>query len=178
MALVAATILLVWLIAPQPPTYRWTTVGDVRFAVDACRSTVANRYPEFTQAIVYLNEGGSAAMMVWEASDPHWEACRTPELALEKTPGVPRGAVDQPTILVDRRAIVTRADGIRYATIEEKVREPDGFGVRGRTSWHVSRYFYVGSKIIVMQGIWLPDGRIDRDFRTLGIIAGTIGLAP
>ena len=127
------------------------------------------------ERIFYTANGNSIAVMVYPATDPTWETIRTPGEALRNHPEHPLAAGER---LIEKRRLKTqRKDGAWVVKCDDKVggASPQD-APHAATSWHISRFVYVGDQIIIMQGCWFKNGDIDQDYRTFDRIVDTITL--
>jgi hypothetical protein len=139
---------------------------DVAFAIDLPAKSTQD-------SVLYTANGNNISFMVYPRSDPAWETIRTPELALENVPNFPLQAGER--IVAKQMVKVKRKDG---AWIVKRDLKTSGASPRddpkANTSWHISRYVYIGNRIIIMQGCWFKNGDIDQDYRTFDLITDTI----
>lgn len=141
---------------------------QVRFLVDVPGKSDQER-------IFYTANGNSIAVMVYPCSDPTWESIRTPDEALRNHPEYPLAAGER---LIEKHRLKTqRKDGAWVVKCDDKVGGGGPQDAPGAaTSWHISRFVYVGNQIIIMQGCWFKNGDIDQDYRTFDRIVDTITL--
>jgi hypothetical protein len=127
------------------------------------------------ERIFYTANGNSIAFMVYPRDDPTWENIRTPDEALRNEPDIP--LKDGERVLKKHFAKVQRKDGAWCVTCDTKIAgsSPQD-DPKADTSWHLSRYVYIGDQIIIMQGCLFKYGDIDQDYRTFDLIVESIRL--